>query len=37
MAPKLKKLDDEDKYIALKEKLRLKKAEKAIKKHNPQK
>ena len=29
MAPKLEKLDDEDKYIALKEKLRLKKVEKA--------
>ena len=28
MAPKLKQLDDEDKYIALKEKLRLKTAEK---------
>ena len=34
MAPKLKKLDDEDKYFALKEKMRLKKAEKALKKHN---
>ena len=31
MAPKLKKLDDEDKYITLKEKLRIKKGEKALK------
>ena len=37
MAPKLKKLDDEDKYIALKEKLRLKKAEKAPQKTKPTK
>ena len=35
MEPKLKKLDDEDKYIALKEKLRLKKAEKTFKKTQP--
>ena len=34
MAPKLKKIDDEDKYIALKEKLRLKKADKLQKKKN---
>ena len=32
MAPKLKKLDDEDKYLALKAKMKLKKAEQALKK-----
>ena len=34
MAPKLKKIDDEDKYLALKQKIKLKQAEKAFKKHN---
>ena len=33
MAPKLKKIDDEDKYIALKEKLRIKKGKKSLKKN----
>ena len=35
MAPKLYKINEEDKYIALKEKLRLKKAEKALEKTQP--
>ena len=34
MAPKLKKIDDEDKYIAMKEKRRLKEAEKRKKKNS---
>ena len=34
LAPKYKKLDDKDKYLALKEKIRLKNAEKAFKKSN---
>ena len=36
MAPKLKKIDDEDKYLALKAKMKLKKAEQALKKHKKQ-
>ena len=35
MAPKLKKLDDEDKYVALKAKMKLKKEEQALKKNTP--
>ena len=35
MAPKLKKMDDNDKYLALKAKLKKKKEEQAQKKNNP--
>ena len=35
MAPKLKKIDDEDKYIALKAKMKRKKEEQALKKNTP--
>ena len=35
MAPKLKKLDDEDRYIALEAKRKLKKEEQAINKNTP--
>ena len=33
MAPKLKKIDDEDKYLALKAKIKLEKDEQALKKN----
>ena len=35
MAPKLKKLDDKDKYLALKAKIKLKKAEQSLKNTQP--
>ena len=35
MAPKLKKLDDDDKYLAMKAKLKKKKEEQALKINNP--